>query len=285
MVPASMLPRYINFYKLVPAVSSVTQRAKQPGRAIDSATGGQHEQVRAQMVPEATRPTTEVKRLLTILPDQDASWGSALRPSLARAIGSRQEERKGSGETGVAVLESGFRFAQAQVRIDFGNKTVCSILQMSPDERINVERTKEYDELIEAVAMKYEERAMALLKRIGAMLALHSMAVDEPWQMFGDDYRWSMMVWREVGDVRDPESGVDITIEIAESQAYGDDPEYGINFGLDIVEYGGRILGGLSPYNYTDQCWVDARDEDAVEERWLLLEQAHIGEIPSLVMS
>ncbi len=47
------------------------------------------------MVPEATRPTTEVKRLLTILPDQDATWGSASRPSVLGLIGSRQEERKG----------------------------------------------------------------------------------------------------------------------------------------------------------------------------------------------
>lgn len=148
-----------------------------------------------------------------------------------------------------------------------------------------MERTKAYDEVIEAVAVKYDERAMALLKRISAMLELHGMAVDEPFQMWDDNFRWATMVWREVGDVRDPESGVDITVEIAESQAYGDDPEYGINFGLDIVEYGGRILGGLVPYNYTDQCWVDARDEDSVEARWLLLEQADIGEIPALVMS
>jgi hypothetical protein len=42
----------------------------------------------------------------------------------------------------------------------------------------------------------------------------------------------------------------------------------GLTFRLDVVEYGGRIICGYTPYNYTEKCWVDANDAEAVKTRW-----------------
>lgn len=41
-------------------------------------------------------------------------------------------------------------------------------------------------------------------------------------------------------------------------------------------------MGGMAPYNFTPSVWVDARDEEAVEQRWQELENAYIDDIPSL---
>lgn len=35
---------------------------------------------------------------------------------------------------------------------------------------------------------------------------------------------------------------------------------------------GGVIIGGLTPYNYSDRLWVSRKDPEAVEERWDLFE-------------
>lgn len=143
--------------------------------------------------------------------------------------------------------------------------------------------TQTYDEIIEAVAKKYEARTMTILRAIRDEVRACGMASDdEPFDLIGDDYNWGIRVWRTLDKSCD-ENCIDIRLEIAEARDYdGDEDCFGINFGIDIVEWGGRILGGLSPYNYTDECWVDARDEDAVEERFAILEQADITGIPDL---
>lgn len=59
----------------------------------------------------------------------------------------------------------------------------------------------------------------------------------------------------------------------------------GVNFGLDIVEYGGIILGGLAPFNYSPEVWVDSRNPDAVLARWHVFEDADISDIPDLIIT
>lgn len=142
-----------------------------------------------------------------------------------------------------------------------------------------------YDKVIEAVKDRVAPRAVSLLERIRDVVRdADFTADDEPSFMDGDDYRWSLRVWRpgEAGE----ESCIDVSIEIAEAMSYGDDEAhegFGVNFGLDLVEWGGRILGGLTPYNYSDKVWVDARNEDAVSERWRILEDADVTGIPELI--
>lgn len=142
----------------------------------------------------------------------------------------------------------------------------------------------EYNDAVERLAKDFGDRALKLLREIAELLTSEGFTlVHEPSEMFGDDYRWSMVVRRPDAPEASEDDLVDLTVELAEADEYeGDDARGGINWGLDIVEYGGRILGGLTPFNYTDKCWVPMGHSGAVEERFAILEAADISDIPSL---
>jgi hypothetical protein len=128
----------------------------------------------------------------------------------------------------------------------------------------------------------YNERIMGIMARIASVLQEDGHVVEGPHFMDGDDYWWTLLVHTDGDpDVVD-EKDIDIACKICESEEY-DGEEGGINFALDIVEVGGRILGGLCPYNYSPQCWVDRNDVEAVEERFRILEQADETDIPALI--
>ncbi len=134
--------------------------------------------------------------------------------------------------------------------------------------------------VIEAVAQEYEPKIRAFLERLRGQL--HDLGYDttDVIDLTDDEFRWSVST-TEDGAVGD--DCVDFTLEIAEAKSYGDDPETGINFGLTIVEYGGRILGQLQPYNFTPEVWVDARDKDAIAARWQIFDNADLSEIGGLM--
>jgi len=141
----------------------------------------------------------------------------------------------------------------------------------------------ETEDIAEVRANEYGPRILTLLKEVREICTeagLH--CPDEPFDMSADDFRWCLKVFR-TEDENDYDNLVDVSVEIAEAREYGDDPEDGINFGLSIVEWGGRILGGLTPYNYTPECWVSAHDSAAVEDRFRILEDSYLGEIPDLI--
>src|SRR6266478_1460728 len=101
------------------------------------------------------------------------------------------------------------------------------------------------------IKRKYKNRILAILNRIAEVLRQAGCDVEGPWDLSGDDYRWELQA-----------NNIDISITICESETYDGEPN-GINFALDIVEEGGRILGGLTPYNYTDAVWVSRSDSEA----------------------
>jgi ABC-type transport system substrate-binding protein len=141
-----------------------------------------------------------------------------------------------------------------------------------------------YDEQVTAVKDRYAERIVKVLEGIRATLQEAGYTVDEPADFSGDDYRWTMLVYVESkpGDDKFADGDIDITLQIAESMQH-DGTEDGINFALDIVEVGGRIRGGLTPYNYTGDVWVDVGDDDSVEDRFAIFEQADPYDIVALV--
>lgn len=145
-----------------------------------------------------------------------------------------------------------------------------------------MDQDQSYDNVIESIADRYHGLAIDYLTRIADLLRDNDMSVDGPYTMHDDEYRWTMVV--QCPGTTDKDDRVVLTVEIAEQRSYEDGICYGINFGLDIVEYDGLVIGGLIPYNYTSECWVDSRDADAVQERWEELTSANISEIPSLVM-
>jgi hypothetical protein len=142
----------------------------------------------------------------------------------------------------------------------------------------------DYADHLEKVKDLYEPKIRALLKRIREVLEDEGLTVHDPYFLDGDYYSWSMTVHRHPGDHAD-DDGADITVEIAEERYYDDPEGWGINFGLDVVDYGGIILGGLTPFNYSPEVWVDSRNPDAVLARWHVLEDADISDIPDLIIT
>jgi hypothetical protein len=119
---------------------------------------------------------------------------------------------------------------------------------------------------------KYHRRIMAIMERIANVLREEGHSVEGPDFWDCDDYRWVLLV----------DGKVDISFKLCESEEY-DGEKGGVNFALDLVEVSGRIIGGLTPYNYTDRCWVSRKDRRAIEERFRILEEADEHDIPPLL--
>jgi hypothetical protein len=135
-----------------------------------------------------------------------------------------------------------------------------------------------YEDLMEGLAAAYHDRAIALLVRVRDAARALGMYATDPFDMHDDDYRWTLGVWRTPYRGDDAE-GVDVTLEIAEERAYDDEDGHGVNFGLMAVEYGGLIICGFQPHNFTPSVWVDALDPEATLERWRELEGCHVETI------
>ena len=145
--------------------------------------------------------------------------------------------------------------------------------------------TATWNDRAEEIKDRYAGRIVTVLESIRAELQEAGYQVDEPADFSGDDYRWSMLV--RVGSKPDEPPGngdVDITLQIAESMQFEGTAD-GINFSLEIVEWGGRILGGLTPYNYTPDVWVSLDDADAIEMRFSIFEEADPADIIALLGS
>lgn len=125
---------------------------------------------------------------------------------------------------------------------------------------------------------KYKGRIRKILRNIGKVLKEEGHKVEGPFDMTADHYQWSLIV---DGDTNN-QQGIDISFTIAESEEW-DGEEGGVNFMLDVVEWGGRILGGLCPYNYSPQVWVDRNDPEAIEERFKIMEDADPYDILPLI--
>ncbi len=134
----------------------------------------------------------------------------------------------------------------------------------------------------ETIMRKYRERIVAIMERIADVLREEGYLVGGPEFWDGDDYRWVLLVHVDGDSDKLGDEDVDISFKLCESEEYDGTPG-GVNFALDIVQVGGRIIGGLTPFNYTERCWVPRNDSEAVEERFRIMEQADEGDIPALI--
>ena len=132
--------------------------------------------------------------------------------------------------------------------------------------------------LIDGIKAKYEKRIGVILNALRQSLIEAGIPCCEVFDMHDESYAWCF--------VAEPagKEAVDIRLEIAESEHYGDG-DTGVSFSVNICSEGGRPLGGLTPYNYTEQCWVPKNDPHEVEERFCIIEQAEIDDIVTCVMS
>jgi hypothetical protein len=131
---------------------------------------------------------------------------------------------------------------------------------------------------VAGIKRKYVKRIRAILNAIKASLVEAGLEVEGPYDMTADDYCWSLIATYGPGE----NDKADVSFRIFESQEY-DGSDEGINFGIDVVEFGGRILGGLTPYNYTPDVWVDLNDTEGIEERFRIIEQADPDDVVPLL--
>jgi hypothetical protein len=128
----------------------------------------------------------------------------------------------------------------------------------------------------EQIKEKYEARILTIMNKIKSELEDEGFVVTDPYEMCDRDDEWWMRVVTGEGRTADDDledDDIDIRFIIATSTDW-DGTENVVNFMLDVVEVSGRMLGGLIPYNYTDQVWVSRDDEEAIEERFQIMERA-----------
>lgn len=83
------------------------------------------------------------------------------------------------------------------------------------------------------------------------------------------------------------QSDLDVRVVLAESEHW-DGTEDGCSVIVDITALDGTMHGGLTPFNYTKDCWVLRGDKPAVIERFEMVENtdgfmAHINRLEAAI--
>lgn len=92
----------------------------------------------------------------------------------------------------------------------------------------------------------------------------HNTQDDSLYENKADDYSWHLMIVNDVG------TKLDISFTLIENYESGDENSEQENSGnlmLEMIEYGGTIIGMLSPYKYTDRCWCKFDDQEEFDRR------------------
>jgi len=134
-----------------------------------------------------------------------------------------------------------------------------------------------YSEVFEAINETYSPLAMAKLYELKAACERAGFTVSDPQDISADEYQWTLPVWFDSELTR----GADVTISVEEERAHDGGEGFGLNFVLEVCDSDGMMIGSFQPYNYSRFVWVDARDADAVKERWGELDQV----MPNVVVT
>lgn len=114
-----------------------------------------------------------------------------------------------------------------------------------------------YDQ-IKRVKVAYGEEIDDMLNNIIVALRQSGFAVKNFYSPRDDDdtYRWGF----EVNDLS-------IELEIVDSKECNDSYD-GINFSVMVIDNESVIHAHLSPYNYSEECWVDVFNDGKIAERF-----------------
>lgn len=116
---------------------------------------------------------------------------------------------------------------------------------------------------------RLKDRMQKVVERIATELRAGGLEV-ETWETNAEDYGFQLLAKPKDGS---DEDGIDMDLTIWDS-GDADDGIYGQhgNFHCGITRYGGEILGGFTPYNYSERVWVDYTNDAEWDERMDLVE-------------
>jgi hypothetical protein len=130
----------------------------------------------------------------------------------------------------------------------------------------------EDEDRIEKLARRFEPKIVRMLEEIGEAFTENGYLVEGPFEMTDEEPAWSINVYPPGSEASPEQDFVDVTIHIAISEVRDGEPN-GMSFLLDTVHYGGQIIGGFAPFNYTPQVWVARDEKEEVDERWHIFDE------------
>jgi hypothetical protein len=122
----------------------------------------------------------------------------------------------------------------------------------------------------------YREAFTAKLKDIAGDLIEDGWDIDgEPWDSSDEEYQMglSFSSYGRTAAVR---------ITLVESLCREGSLD-GIAFSLDLDAACGHVIGGLTPYNYSEELWVPVTDTESIAERWRLLRDSDGHDIDNVL--
>ena len=125
---------------------------------------------------------------------------------------------------------------------------------------------------VETIFKRYKARMEAYLEKIRAALVEMGIECTEIDDCSCDEYYLSFIALVDPDqDNTLSEANIDVSFKVLESEYCAGDPN-GVSFGIDMVAISGRIVGGCTPYNYTEKVWVKRSKPAEVEERFGIIE-------------
>jgi hypothetical protein len=120
----------------------------------------------------------------------------------------------------------------------------------------------------ESLEAEYKPKVIALAERVRKDLTEAGCTCSEVFDFIDEDLDVSFVYYPEGAS---PDRSIYLTFRLMDAEAW-DGMESGTSFALGICEYGGQIVGGFHPYNYSPDVWVNPEDAEAVRNRWRLFE-------------
>lgn len=132
---------------------------------------------------------------------------------------------------------------------------------------------EQYDTLVAALKDLMWPRIEKILDGLREIARQRGFQVGSIDDMTDEQFHWSFVIHPvkvdDVGRWHETDLGVDFEIE--ESKVHEGDTT-GVNFSLKFQGDGGRTYRIISPYNYTDQCWVPLDQTVALDDRMKIVE-------------
>lgn len=147
-----------------------------------------------------------------------------------------------------------------------------------------------YEQRINALAKRYDKRIRKILANVKETFLAAGWQPRGNVNHMSDDseHSWDVafiprqlgLPWKP-GD-NAPDGAVWVTVQLGEQREHEGEGS-GVTFHINVNGIGGLVLGGITPGNYTEDCWLKLSDKDAIEERFKILEDADPAEILDLL--